>query len=75
MSEYWRLCVILSEGSNVSLVGGEQEFREVQKQFCEGDTFGKISIAGITDTADRAPIIVAFNFENVIALSLVKLYG
>ena len=74
-SEYWRLTIVLSDGSSISLVGDEKEFREVQKSFCNGETFGKIMIAGISDTADRASMIVALDFEDVKALSLVKLYG
>lgn len=73
--EYWRLTVVLQDSSRIDLVGEEEDFRDVLDKFCSGETFGKLKLAGITDTADRAPLIVAVDFEHVIALTLVKMYG
>ena len=74
-SEFWRLGITLTDGSTITLVGDELEFREIQKRYCNNETFGKVKISGITDTADRAPLTVAIDFESVTGLTLVKLYG
>ncbi len=74
-SEFWRLTIDKQGGPSVSIVGDELEFRELQAGYCNGETFGKVTISGITDTADRAPLTVAIDFENVTSLTLVKLYG
>ena len=73
--EFWRLVITLSDGSTVSIVGDELEFRDIQDRYCNGETFGKVKITGITDTADRAPMTVAVDFETVSTLTLLKLYG
>ncbi len=73
--EFWRLTIYTQGGETLAMMGDELEFRELQSRYCNGETFGKVKISGITDTADRAPVTMAIDFENVTSLTLVKLYG
>ncbi len=74
-TEFWRLTIDTQSGPSLAIVGDELEFRELQERYCNGETFGKVMISGITDTADRAPVTLAIDFDNVTSLALVKLYG
>ncbi len=73
--EYWRLTLVLSDGSLITLLGSEEDFIPVVDAFVNGENFGKKKICGITDTADRAPMVVAIDPEALSAVTLVKLYG
>lgn len=74
-SEYWKLALVLGDGTSIVLLGSEEDFIPVMDAFINGEHFGKRKICGITDTADRAPLIVAIDLEALSAMSLVKLYG
>lgn len=74
-SEFWRLTIYIQGGETLAVIGDELAFRELQTRYCDGETFGKVMISGITDTADQAPVTMAVDFENVTSLTLVKLYG
>ncbi len=74
-SEYWRLELVLSDGTLISLLGDEEDFVPVMDAFVNGENFGRKKICGITDTADRAPMFVAIDPEALSAITLVKLYG
>ncbi len=74
-SEYWRLELVLSDGTLISLLGDEEDFVPVMDAFVNGENFGRKKICGITDSADRALMIVAIDPEALSAMTLVKLYG
>jgi len=74
-SEYWRLTLILRDGTMIALLGSEEDFLPVLDAFVNGENFGRKKICGITDTADRATMIVVIDPESLSAMTLVKFYG
>lgn len=76
LQEYCRLTILFRDGSQTMLVGEEEEFRWVIAQYCSEETVKKVEVAGKTEfTTDGVPMTVAIALEDVVEITLEKLYG